>query len=235
MFWRLILAHVVSDFLLQTKSVVGNKHRLKANLIHGLVLLIVSTVIFIDMLDFRILLMLFSISVVHGLIDYGKSYLDRLTGNRWNWLLFLLDQLLHIVSIYLLLTLFYPGRGEIISREFLQLTGEAGWLKGIVFFIFITAGGSYFTSSVCKRFTARLDDDDSLQNAGQYIGVLERIVIAAAILIGRFELIGFLIAAKSIIRHNSKKDRSFSEYFLIGTLTSFLWAGLFTYLYILVR
>jgi len=61
---------------------------------------------------------------------------------------------------------------------------------------------------------------------------LERIIVAASILIGRYEIIGFLIAAKSIIRHQEKNEKAFAEYFLIGTFTSFVWAAVFTFLYL---
>ncbi len=234
MFWRLLLAHVITDFLLQTKNVVGNKTRFKANLIHGFILLVTSSVVFLDLLDFRILLMLFSISVLHGIIDYLKSSLDRTLGNRWSWVIFLADQALHIFSILAMLSLFYPLKSLLLIDQFYLLAAGTNWLKFLIFLILITAGGSYFTASVCKRFAEKLDQQDSLENAGQYIGILERIIIAASILIGRYEIIGFLIAAKSIVRHNETKDKAFTEYYLIGTLTSFIWAGIFTFLYIII-
>ena len=50
-------------------------------------------------------------------------------------------------------------------------------------------------------------------------GVLERLVIYLLVLIGQYEAIGLLIAAKSIIRLR-EGDRKMSEYVLIGTLLS---------------
>ena len=66
--------------------------------------------------------------------------------------------------------------------------------------------------------------DDSLQNAGNYIGILERLFVFCFILTGHFEAIGFLLAAKSIFRFGDlkeAKDRKLTEYVLIGTLLSF--------------
>jgi len=234
MFWRLLLAHVITDFLLQTKNAVGNKTCFKANLLHGFILLIVSSLVFIDLLDLKILLMLVSISVVHSIIDFFKSTIDSTLNVKWSWFIFLADQALHLLSIFALLSLFYPMKSIGLLDQLFSLTVGINWLKFFVFLILITAGGSYFTASLCKRFTAKLDQQDSLENAGQYIGILERIIIAASILIGRFEIIGFLIAAKSIIRHNETKEKAFTEYYLIGTLTSFIWAGIFTYLYLII-
>lgn len=44
-------------------------------------------------------------------------------------------------------------------------------------------------------------------------------LILAFLLMGRYEVIGFLIAAKSIIRFG-EKDKDQTEYFLAGTLLS---------------
>lgn len=239
MIWRLLLAHVITDFFLQTRVGINNKVKLTSNLVHSLVLLIVSTVFFVDLLDLQILLMLLFTSVLHGIIDFTKARLDRITEDKWNWLLFGGDQLLHLFSIFLALYLFFPGYWNLLYHDLVNLAGNVNWFKAGVFFIVITAGGSYFTAAVCKRFNWQLrnegnDQDMSLENAGKYIGVLERIIIAISIIIGRLELLGFLIAAKSIIRHSENKGKDFTEYFLIGTFTSFIWAGVFTYLYLIL-
>lgn len=62
-------------------------------------------------------------------------------------------------------------------------------------------------------------DDSSTFHAGKLIGTLERWLILVFILLGRYEVIGFLIAAKSIIRFGND-NRNETEYFLAGTLLS---------------
>ncbi len=67
-------------------------------------------------------------------------------------------------------------------------------------------------------------DHKSLPRAGMYIGILERLFVFAFILLGRWEAIGLLIAAKSVFRFNDLKEfnnRRWTEYILIGTLLSF--------------
>lgn len=57
------------------------------------------------------------------------------------------------------------------------------------------------------------------------IGLLERGLIFALILLGQPGGVGLLIAAKSILRFGAvKDDRALSEYVIIGTLASFAWA-----------
>ena len=67
----------------------------------------------------------------------------------------------------------------------------------------------------------------SLPRGGRLIGKLERLLILMLVLAGEPDGIGFLIAAKSILRFNElagDADRHVSEYVIIGTLASFAWA-----------
>lgn len=68
------------------------------------------------------------------------------------------------------------------------------------------------------------DNDQSLPDAGQYIGIIERLLIFTFILVGQWGAIGFLMAAKSIFRFGDltrTKDRRLTEYILVGTMLSF--------------
>jgi hypothetical protein len=68
------------------------------------------------------------------------------------------------------------------------------------------------------------DEIGSLNDAGKYIGMLERFLVLTFILSGNPSAIGMLIAAKSILRFNDLKgeaSKKMSEYVLIGTLLSF--------------
>lgn len=88
---------------------------------------------------------------------------------------------------------------------------------------------------IMKKLTARWrneietkgEERDSLASAGLWIGVLERLLIVTFILLEEYSAIGFLIAAKSLLRFSDKDpghSRKQSEYILIGTLLSFCYA-----------
>lgn len=67
-------------------------------------------------------------------------------------------------------------------------------------------------------------EDKSLPKAGRWIGYFERILVMTFILLGSYEAIGFLMAAKSIFRFGDLKDNKeirMTEYVLVGTLMSF--------------
>ena len=61
----------------------------------------------------------------------------------------------------------------------------------------------------------------SLPQAGHIIGIAERVMTFLFVILGQYEALGFLIAAKSILRF-SDKDTSRTEYVLVGTLLSFM-------------
>jgi hypothetical protein len=84
------------------------------------------------------------------------------------------------------------------------------------------------------RESIQTNDAQGLQNAGLWIGRLERVLIVTAVLVDQFALIGFLVAAKSILRFadiQTSNNRQEAEYVLVGTLLSFtaaIAAGLLT-------
>ncbi len=70
-----------------------------------------------------------------------------------------------------------------------------------------------------------------LDNGGLWIGRLERLLIFIFVMIGLPSGIGFLVAAKSILRFSdTRDDQKMAEYVLIGTLISFCLAIIFAYL-----
>ncbi len=68
--------------------------------------------------------------------------------------------------------------------------------------------------------------DRTEYNRGRVIGFLERVLIFFFVLNNQFTAIGFVLTAKGITRFKELNERSFAEYFLIGTLLSFTFAGL---------
>ncbi|MEM0912700.1 MAG: DUF3307 domain-containing protein, partial [Pseudomonadota bacterium] len=62
-----------------------------------------------------------------------------------------------------------------------------------------------------------------LANAGELIGILERLLVFIMVLLGQFAGVGFLLAAKSVFRFGDmreQKDRKLTEYIMLGTLLS---------------
>ena len=217
LFIKLILAHLLGDFIFQPKRWVAakEKRRLMAPqlyvhvLLHGILILLLV----FDLSFWRWALFLM---LAHGAIDVVKLYWQNEQTKRvW----FFVDQLIHIVII--LATVAYL---EIENLGNWQLWSEKEWLI-LTLLVFLTIPASVITKTLISKWTPLPDlGSDSLDQAGKYIGILERLFVFAFIVAGRFEAIGFLVAAKSVFRFGDlrqSKDRKLTEYILIGTLLSF--------------
>jgi hypothetical protein len=100
------------------------------------------------------------------------------------------------------------------------------WLVCGAGFCATVLGVGHFIGQVADRLckeNAGLKEalGEGLRNGGAMIGRLERALIFLFLMIGEPAGIGFLIAAKSILRFEEAKKQPLAEYVLIGTLWSF--------------
>lgn len=59
---------------------------------------------------------------------------------------------------------------------------------------------------------------------GAVIGILERLIVVALVLVSQYAAIGLVVTAKTIARFKQLDDRQFAEYYLLGTLASIVTA-----------
>ena len=64
--------------------------------------------------------------------------------------------------------------------------------------------------------------EPELDQAGKYIGYLERLLIGIFILIDAYQGLALLGTLKTIARFKQFESKAFAEYYLIGTLLSFV-------------
>jgi hypothetical protein len=214
---KLILAHILGDFVFQSNKWVQNKRQLKLKspklylhiLLHALFLILALQ------FDFSYWLGIVIILVSHFLIDLGKLYAINKVNNIT---LFFLDQLLHLAVI--IGVVYYYIRFEFINLD-LYLPQA---LLLIVAILMVTVVTSIIMRVLISKWKPEEESHESLENAGAYIGMLERLFIFGFIILNYWEGIGFLLAAKSVFRFgdlSNAKDRNLTEYILIGTLLSF--------------
>jgi hypothetical protein len=155
-----------------------------------------------------------AIFVFHGAIDVWKSYQkDNLTH-------FIADQALHGLSILLLWGIRFPHLWQ-IKWHLPAGFSETQVLTVALSALFLSVPAGICIGKLTQRFRDQIPTlkDESLENAGTWIGILERLLIYFLVLIQEFEAIGLLVAAKSILRLK-EGERKMSEYVLIGTLLS---------------
>jgi hypothetical protein len=211
---QLLTAHLFTDFVLQPKSWVQarSKKRLAAKEFwFHIGLTGFAAGLFTGFDSWWVPVLIF---ITHGLIDWWKSY------RKDNLLYFSIDQLLHVLVILCIWMLkfpeaFSPGR---CLQTF--LTNPHFWMVGLAL-VFLSGPVGIIIGMVTKPFRDQIKNhnEQSLESAGAWIGVLERLIIFFLVIIGQYEAFGLLIAAKSIIRLK-EGDQKMSEYVLIGTLIS---------------
>ena len=218
LFLKLLFAHLVGDFLLQPTSWILQKEKLKAKsaklyyhiFIHGILA-------FIFLWDLSLWYIPVILAISHGIIDVIKLYFQQET-NRWTW--FILDQLAHLTVIgamsYCYQEMKYNFSALITERNLLLFV--AG--------VFLTTPTSLTIKIFISKWTPHTTnaEDESLMNAGKFIGIFERLLLFVFVMTGHWEAIGFLLTAKSVFRFGDLKesgDRKLTEYIMIGTLLSF--------------
>tara|TARA_R110002051_G_scaffold87061_4_gene153155 strand:- start:1459 stop:2154 length:696 start_codon:yes stop_codon:yes gene_type:complete len=227
-FIKLILAHLIGDFILQPIKWVIHKqsHKIASKYLYIHVILHFALYMFFlwDLSLWKIALI---ITIGHYFIDLLKLYTDLLFKNKS--IPFFIDQALHIVIIYG--CVFYDN----LYEHTLTLFRNLDWSL-ITAIVFVTYPASIIMGVILEGMSNQIETDHkSLPNAGKYIGIIERLFVLIFIVIGRWEVIGLLIAAKSVFRFNDLKERNnrkLTEYILIGTLVSFGLAILAGLLYI---
>ena len=244
--FKLLIAHFAGDFVLQsgamaekrTKSVVN-----KALGYHLLTHLACLLVLFLFRLEWWVLALVLG---SHALIDMLKAWFEISLTKRalesqvpetdwkfqtWRIYGFVVDQLLHLLvigGIWLSVT------NQWQNLAFIRIP-DKWWLIALAYLL-VTKPMGIFIGKIVKRWYDQIllsaqtgtgtvtSGIGGLPNAGSWIGIIERVLTLSFILAGSYEAIGFLLAAKSILRIGDLKDdkeHKKTEYILIGTLLSF--------------
>lgn len=215
---KLLLAHILGDFVLQPDRWIQDKRQRKhrsASLylhlgVHALALLLLLQ------FDLTYWAGMLVILFTHFIIDLAKLNLESRYNNN---LLFFLDQVAHGLVLVGVVFFYHPFEIDTVA-----LYSPASLLLLLSIFG-VTSVSAIIMRLLMDRWQLPEDNEqDSLPKAGKYIGMLERLLVFGFIVLQQWAAIGWLIAAKSILRFSDlsrAKDRKLTEYVLIGTLLSF--------------
>jgi hypothetical protein len=239
LFFRALLAiylgHLLTDFVFQWQRLVAQKRRgnLSAYGLHGLihylsVAAIAGFALRGSLFALRTHLVIAALTIVHLLIDVAKI---RLAAKYSAWDgsgAYVADQLLHFLTVVFAAWLLPAAMP---FRELVALLQNARaipnrFLAVPVIYVAVIFGGGYLIRSLVSALAAGVKShapeksSDQLQDAGMYIGWLERFLVVTALLVQSPATVGLILTAKSIARYPEFKSERFAEYFLIGTLLS---------------
>jgi hypothetical protein len=218
-----IFAHLVGDFIFQTRAMVRHKQRLKARswmlylhcAIHG-------ALVYLFAPSWNLWILPLLVIFTHFIIDLWKL------NQPEKVVYFIVDQAAHLLTLFVLWCLFVAPSGWLPKNWISIMHSQSAWAIAAGYLL-VTFPLSYLLASATQRWRREAEEGGmrsaiSLNEAGKWIGIFERILVYTFVVTGHFEGIGFLIAAKSILRFNDIKGneaRKEAEYILIGTLMSF--------------
>jgi Protein of unknown function (DUF3307) len=234
LFLALYFAHLVTDFVLQSDSIVAGKNQgsWRSYLWHGFLYcattLAVVTIMNPDLVRTRQFeIVVIALCVVHLVLDRTKASLVTAKWVDDGVKSFTADQSLHLLTVI--------GATLLINRPswqavlpYLQKMREAQGkiLFVAVIYILVVFGSGYFIRYLIRPLWTTSSEEpsehhDEVVNAGLYIGWLERFLALTAIFLQSPGTVGLILTAKSIARYPElKSPGQFVEYFLIGTLLS---------------
>ena len=210
LFLVLLLAHLLSDFAFQTSNTCVSKARKHERSVHQYIHAgIVIGLTWLMVLDLDFWWCALVIGASHLVIDIWKSYRDE----KVSW--FVLDQLLHL-AVLCGVAYIWTLRHEWT----LPLGIEQGYVAAAVAALVCWKPANIFIKLMLKHYSVNMPADNASGfNAGALIGTIERWLILIFVCLQRYDALGLLIAAKSIIRFGDKETAK-TEYVLAGTLLS---------------
>ncbi|MGB3345357.1 MAG: DUF3307 domain-containing protein [Aequorivita sp.] len=209
------IAHLCVDYFFQSDKSAKEKNALgfKSRFLywHGLGCFLLA---WIFSLQWGFVIGAAVIAITHFIIDGFKPHLNKSVFGRYA---FFIDQVLHLLIIVIVAVFFDRWKG--IDPSF-SIVIDFKYLSMITGYLVCLKPANIFVKEVFRATDIQVTSDNEMPNAGKVIGVLERLLTLTFIIVSQYSAVGFLIAAKSILRYRNDETLK-TEYVLIGTMLSF--------------
>lgn len=211
----LLICHFLSDFQFQNQDMADKKTYQKVYLIKHIIRVALPLVL-LGLYKPATAPILIIIITSHGIIDWFKQDIANflMLDKKFS---FVLDQVMHLLIILIAALVFKEGQdmGKWLNPLLLNM---------ILFFVIITKPANVAFKIFFDKYQPLGENKmDTIAGAGATIGLLERIIMGACMIMSQFTSIGLVFTAKSIARYNKiSESPSFAEYYLIGSLYSIL-------------
>ncbi len=218
LFVRLLIAHLLGDFVFQRKSWITSRYAKKWQspylYLNAAIVALLSWALSGFHHVWVIPLFIFG---AHALTDLFKSYAPDSVA------IFFTNQALHILATALAVMLYLPYLQQGFTCCGFLFGNMELWIYIGAYLLVLWPMG-IIIAQFTRQWQLESNQTEGLKDAGRYIGMLERLLILTFIFASQFSAIGFLIAAKSILRFgdiHESNNRKGAEYILLGTMISF--------------
>ena len=232
-FLILLSIHVLGDFYFQSSYMAEKKVlSIKWVMIHSVYYWAAAIIISLPVISWDIILLGMLAALFHMIIDILKylgisRFKDKITFSEAG--IFFVDQAMHIICLIFLAYIFTVKTGKMSLCSgiayFFTVTGIQGdvvvsWVTAL---LIIHKPANILISKMLSSYKPD-DKDRNIEqdnNAGRFIGTVERLIILIFISIDQYAAIGLVLTAKSIARYDKIVSKpAFAEYYLLGTLLS---------------
>lgn len=225
MIYTAILAHLISDYVIQTDKLIQLKqnNRLKGNVIHALEVMFITFAMYFAIYIYTGLFNndkspLFSILIASALIGVSHFAVDIVKTNfnndqKMQFRDDLIDQAVHLILIFLILRGFQV-EGFVISNVITLFVMIAICMVIGVFW------GDITIKQILTTYPGHIDiNEKNIKGAGSIIGKIERAVMLLLMIQGYAQGIVTVFAIKSVIRFQEFKQKD-NDYYILGNLLS---------------
>lgn len=225
LFILLLLAHVLGDFYCQTNKYCELKRERKFKswflYVHPI---IIGALSWGMVWDWSFAICAIIITVSHFIIDTVKCFIKN-----DGLLPFTVDQLLHLAIITCICFL-WEGADYWVFPQWCYMS-DNNLVVALTGALILGKPANIVIKKTLDQYKITKNGKVESNNVGSLIGTLERLLTLLFIMVGEMSAVGFLLAAKSILRFRDT-DTVKTEYVLAGTLLSFgiaIAVGMITY------
>ena len=214
LFLSLALAHIIGDFYLQTDKYCQQKESKQFRswflYAHAIIIGLLSWMI-VPYCNFGVWTRLITVS--HFAIDAIKIHCSK---GLWS---FVIDQLFHMGILIAISNIYKPAKE--LPLQMIDFSNSFSTPLLILAILLCIKPANILIKLILEKYqVGKSESCNNIKNAGALIGNLERMLTIVFVLLGQFEAIGFIVAAKSILRFKDT-DTAKTEYVLAGTFLSF--------------
>lgn len=204
----LFICHIISDFYMQSNIIANNKKNLNISMLKHSLIYSITYLLALGLVK-EGTLYLIVIIISHLLIDVCSVHFKNKYQDK-ECVIFCIDQILHLIVIYY--CSFYIALKE---------TFPLNILAAILAILILIKPVSIFISLIFKAIFRNEKNVEEIK-IGRYIGYLERTIIFLLCIFNSISTIGFVLAAKTLVRYKdiNTNENHFQEKYLIGTLLS---------------
>lgn len=253
-FHSMLIGHLLGDFYFQSSKTAVQKEEKWSVLIKHCVMYSLCVFLALSLFfGHNMLILCLLLSISHLVIDVCKALILRAIkgkkgcfkhvkwSNHMHTKIFIFYQMAHLMSIIAIFW-YFEYSGAYLEPFLILENGDSSFEIDLPVLISWIAGLLLIGKPVSVAIRIILNpfkpddenvvsvDSKELQengiiNAGSWIGIFERFIMLVFLSLNQFSAIGFVLTAKSIARYKRiTDDPKFSEYYLLGTLLSTIFA-----------